>query len=72
VELILVPLLAVLLASGLSFVHSSVYSTHNQASNQNKDSSLSSNREHIKYRDRSGIFEWFLNCKAETKLRDTW
>ena len=38
VELILVPLLAELLDDGLSFVHSAVYNTHNQASNQNKDS----------------------------------
>jgi len=36
VELILVPLLAVLLISGLSFVHTVVYSTHNQALNQNR------------------------------------
>ena len=34
VELILVLLLTVLLADGLSFVHSVVYSTHQQASNQ--------------------------------------
>jgi hypothetical protein len=33
---------------------------------------LSSNRYHIKYGDRSGIFEWFLNGKAETEFRDTW
>ena len=68
VELILVPLLAVLLDDGLSFVHSAVYSTHKQVSNQNKDSSLSSNRGHIKYGGRSGIFEWFLNGTAEIEL----
>ena len=33
-ELVLVLLLTVLLADGLSFVHSVVYSTHKQASNQ--------------------------------------
>ena len=37
-ELVLVLLLTELLVDGLSFVHSAVYSTHNQASNQNKDS----------------------------------
>ena len=35
-ELVLVLLLIVLLVDGLSFVHSAVYSTHKQASNQNK------------------------------------
>ena len=45
-ELILVPLLAVLLVSGLSFVHTVVYDANKQAHNQyteNKDLSLSSN-----------------------------
>ena len=37
-ELVLVLLLTELLVDGLSFVHSAVYSTHNQASDQNKDS----------------------------------
>ena len=68
VELILVPLLAVLLASGLSFVHTVVYNTHKQASNQYKDLSLSSNQEHIKYGVRSIIFEWFPNGTAKTWL----
>ena len=71
-ELVLVLLLTVLLIDGLSFVHSEVYSTHNQAPNQYKDLSLSSNRNHIKYRDRSGIFEWFLNGKAKTWLNEAW
>ena len=35
-KLVLVLLLTVLLADGLSFVHSVVYSTHKQASNQYK------------------------------------
>ena len=35
-ELVLVHLLTVLLVDGLSFVHSVVYSTHKQASNQYK------------------------------------
>ena len=67
-ELVLVLLLTVLLVDGLSFVHSVVYSTHNQASNQYKDLSLSSNRNHIKYGDRSGIFGWFLNGMAKIWL----
>ena len=71
VELILVPLLAVLLISGLSFVHSMVYSAHKQAPNQDtelKDLSLSSKRKHIKYGVRSSIFEWFSNGMAEAEL----
>ena len=35
-ELVLVLLLTVLLVDGLSFVHSAVYNTHKQASNQYK------------------------------------
>ena len=53
VERVLAHLLTLLLAGGLSFVHSVVYSAHKQAHNQyseNKDLSLSSNREHMKYR----------------------
>ena len=47
VVLILVPLLAVLLASGLSFVHTVVYDTNKQTHNQDNEIqvlSLSSNR----------------------------
>ena len=71
-ELVLVLLLTVLLVDGLSFVHSAVYSTHKQASNQYKDSSLSSNREHIKYGARSNIFGWIPNDMATTRLRKVW
>ena len=71
-ERVLIYLLTVLLADGLSFVHSVDYSAHKQASNQNKDLSLSSNREHMKYRVQSIIFEWFLNGMAKTKLREVW
>ena len=59
VERVLVHLLAVLLVDGLTFVHSVVYSAHKQAHNQyseNRDLSLSSNREHIRYGVRSNIF----------------
>ena len=51
-ELVLVLLLAVLLVSGLSFVHTVIYDANKQAHNQDteiKDLSLSSNRRHIKY-----------------------
>ena len=75
VELILVPLLAVLLVSGLSFVHTVIYDANKQAHNQDieiKVLSLSSNREHIKYGAWSKVFEWTPNGRAETELRDTW
>ena len=71
-ERVLVQLLTVLLASGFSFVHSVVYSVYKQAHNQyseNKDLSLSSNREHIKYGDRSNIFEWFSKGTAQNYIR---
>jgi hypothetical protein len=45
-----------------------VYSTHKQAFNQFKDLSLSSNRNHIKYGDRSGIFECLPNGMAKIWL----
>ena len=71
VDLILVCLLTVLLVDGLSFVHSVVYSAHKQAHNQyteNKDLSLSSNWEHIRYGVRSNIFGRFPNGMVGTKL----
>ena len=70
-EWVLVLLLTVLLVDGLSFVHSVVYSAHKQAPNQytgNKDLSLSSNQEHIRYGVRSNIFEWFPNGMAKIWL----
>ena len=73
VEWVLVLLLTVLLIGGLSFVHSVVYSAHKQAPNQYtgyKDLSLSSNREHIKYGDRSNIFEWFAKGTAQNYIRN--
>ena len=69
-ELALVLLLTVRLVDGLSFGHSAVYSTHKQASNQYKDSSLSSNREHIKYGDRGNNFEWFAKSTAHNYIRN--
>ena len=58
-ELVLVLLLTERLVGGLSFVHSVVYSAHKQTHNQNtenKDLSLSSNREYLRYGVRSNIF----------------
>ena len=75
VERVLVHLLTVLLVDGLSFVHSVVYSAHKQAHNQyteNKDLSLSSNREHIRYGVQSNIFERFPNGMVKTRLRKAW
>ena len=69
VELILVLLLAVLLVGGPSLVHSEVYDANQQAHNQDieiKVLPLSPNREHIKYGDRSNIFEWFPKGMAKT------
>ena len=40
VELILVPLLTVLLVSGLSFVHTVIYDANKQAHNQDRDKSF--------------------------------
>ena len=72
-KLALVRLLTVLLVNGLSFVHTVVYDANNQAHNQyteNKDLSLSSNQEHIKYGDRSNIFEWFAKGTAQNYIRN--
>ena len=74
-ELVLILLLTERLVDGLSFVHSVVYSAHKQAHNQyseNRDLSLSSNREHIRYEVRSNIFGWILNGMAETRLEKVW
>ena len=71
-EWVLVLLLTILLVDGLSFVHSVVYSAHKQAPNQNteiKDLSLSSDRKHIKYGDRSNIFEWLAKGTAQNYIR---
>jgi hypothetical protein len=58
-ERVLIHLLTALLVDGLSFIHYVVYRAHKQAHNQyseNRDLSLSSNREHIRYGVRSNIF----------------
>ena len=75
VELILVLLLAVLLVSGLSSVHTVIYDANKQAHNQDieiKVLSLSSNREHIKYGVRSNVFMWSPNIMTGTRLRKAW
>ena len=74
-ERVLVHLLTVLLVDGLSFILSVVYSAHKQAHNQyteDKDLSLSSNREHIRYRVWSNIFRWFPNGVAKNILEVAW
>ena len=74
-ELILVPLLAVLLVSGLSFVHTVIYDANKQAHNQDieiKVLSLSSNREHIKYGVQANVFMWSPNIMTGTRLRKAW
>ena len=76
-ELVLVPLLAVLLVSGLSFDHTVVYDANKQAHNQdtkkiNKDLSLSSNRKYLRYGVRSNIVERFPNGMAKTMTREAW
>ena len=70
-ERVLAHRLAVLLVNGLSFVHSVVYSAHKQAHNQyteNKDLSLSSNRELIRYGAQSNIFGWIPKGMVKTML----
>ena len=57
-ELVLVHWLAVLLIDGISFVHTVIYGVYKQTHNKEKEIkvlSLSSNREQLKYRDRSNI-----------------
>ena len=59
VELVLVRLLAVLLVDGFSLIHTVIYDAYKQTHNQEKEIkvlSLSSNREQLRYGDRSNIF----------------
>ena len=58
-ELVLVRLLTILLVDGFFLVHTVIYDAHKQAHNQEKEInvlSLSSNREQLRYGDRSNIF----------------
>ena len=70
-ELVLVHRLAILLVNGLSFVLTVIYSAHKQAHHQyteDRDLSLSSNREHIRCRVRSNVFGWVPNGMVKTML----
>ena len=74
-ELVLAHLLKVLLVDGFSLVHTVIHDAHKQALNQEKEIkvlSLSSNREQLRYRDRSNIFGRFSNDMAETILEMAW
>ena len=56
-ELVPVHLLIVLLVDGFSLIHTVIYDAYKQTQNQKKKVlSLSSNREQLRYRDRSNIF----------------
>ena len=73
--LILAHLLAVLLVDGFSLVHIVIYDAHKQAHNKEKEInvlSLSSNREQLRYRDRSNIFGLFSNGTPEIMLEVAW
>ena len=74
-ELVLVHLLAVLLVDGFSLVHTVIYDTHKQEHNQEKEIkvlSLSSNRELLRYGDRSNIFGQFSNGMTKITLEMAW
>ena len=72
-ELVLVPLLAVLLDSGISFVHTVVYDANNKHTiKTQKGLSLSSNRKRLIYGDRSNIFGRFPNGMAKIMLGLSW
>ena len=74
-ELVLVHFLAALLIDGSSLVHTMIYDAHKQAHNKEKEMkvlSLSSNREQLRYRDRSNIFGRFSNGMAKTMLGMAW
>ena len=70
--------LAVLLSKlldGFSLVHTVIYGAHKQAHNQEKEIkvlSLSSNREQLRYEDRSDIFRRFSNGTAKFMLGMAW
>ena len=73
--LVLALLLAVLLVDGFFLVHTVIYGTPKQAHNKKKEIkilSLSSDREKLRYGDRSNIFGWFSNGTAEIMLELAW
>ena len=68
-------LIAVLLVDGFSLVHTVIYDAYKQTHNQEKEIkvlSLSSNREQLRYGDRSNIFGQFPNGMAKTMLGLAW
>ena len=74
-KLVLIALLAILLVDGFSLVHTVVYDAYKQAHNKEKELkilSLSSNREQVRYGDRSNIFGRFPNGMAKTMLGMAW
>ena len=74
-KLVLAHLLVVLLIDGFSLVYTVIYDAHKQAHNQEKQInvlSLSSNREQLRYRDKSNIFGQFSNSTAEIMLAVAW
>ena len=70
-ELVLVHWLVVLLVDGFSLVHTVIYDAHNQEK-EIKILSLSSNREQLRYRDRSNIFGRFSNGMDKIMLEMAW
>ena len=71
-ELVLVHLL---LADGLSLIHTVIYDAYTQTHNQEKEIkvlSLSSNRKQLRYEDMSNIFGQFPNGMAKTMSGLTW
>ena len=70
-ELVLVRLLV----DGFSLVHTVIYDVYKQTNNQEKEIkvlSLSSNREQLRYGDRSNLFRRFPNDMAKTMLGLAW
>ena len=74
-ELVLVHLLTVLLIDWFSLFHTMIYDAHKQAHKQEKELrvlSLSSNREQLRYGDRSNIFGRFPNGMAKIMKGLAW
>ena len=66
---------AELLVDGFSLVPTVIYDAHKQAHNQEKEInvlSLSSNREQLRYGDRSNIFGRFSNGMAKIIIEMAW
>ena len=73
--LVLTHLLTVLLVDGFSLIHTVIYGAYKQAHNKEKEIKvlpLSSDREKLRYGDRSNIFGWFSNGMAKLILEMVW